>query len=379
MSNNEILLKILQNNLNNLDLRDQNYMTLRHKKFITISKTGQIKLTKKGLNAAYAFQRKQIYYNKNYNPYSFDNLESLLTCEEFCLFKKNLKFIINKFNKLTQQIRKDNIEYFLRNIPHTPIYSESHIENSKVLLVANEAGLSNIQELYSDLIYNGINEQVLADAFWSSMKSWLSLTGHKNLKKNGKIKINGERIIADNIINYKNDNDKSKFLEIGKIAYFVKSNETNIFKGYQCIHIDLFPYPQKKGRDINENNAKRFIEKIVCEKDKEIRIQRLESLCHYLTYKILKKNIHTILDFCKKNNGSEKYIFIIGNRINIEGTQSEKPQIIRDNKHGNDNTSIIFDIIRLLYEEIRITNKIEIRLIDTWPFNFNPNYAVPSI
>lgn len=286
-------------------------------------------------------RRREIYSFENHNQYDFKHIESV--------FGKNIyDYIVSYIKpdklKSISNGETDPVECFLRNIPQYPHYLEKYVKYSNVLLISNEPGLTNVSNIYGCLHANNklIEQEIISSFFYQSMLSWLSQTNYLG-------NVNGERKNENKIV--------GKFNKLGKLAYFFdeRIDKDIINSKNKCLHIDIFPFPQKDKNDNNERNKKNDIVNIIIKNENFDKSDPLlfPFFCH-------ENNKNLINLFCSNSSEINKYICFIGNRSIYP---VNKPFLSNNYIKTKDNRLFMYDLLK------DVPCNVEIRAVATWPNN----------
>lgn len=240
--------------------------------------------------------RKKMYYFDNHNPYlpSEDDRE---------LVQENLARL---------QSGETNLESFLKQTPQFARWGDEHIRQARILLITNEPGLSDIEQLYGGLISAKSVEEV-AGCFQQAMFSWLSLTNHPVLGS-----INGEHSWVEQGAW---EQEYPALARCGKAGYFATVGEEQKLAGCKVLHLDLSAFPQANSLDVNPRNDQRH------------------------DYHTL--NRKTVKAFCRLATPEEpRYIFIIANRAHIQRRGAHAWQLDTTETPSKDKSWKIVDLLR---------------------------------
>lgn len=261
-------------------------------------------------------QRRAMYSFGGYNPYQLYEGERTLV-------EENLERLKSK------QI---NLYRFLRQTPHFARWQEEHLQQARALLVTNELGLSGIGKLYGGLLQ--INDvEGVAELFRETMISWLSLANHPALGA-----IHGEAPWGESGAWQR---EHPRLAACGKAGYFLLPGEEAKLAGCKVIHLELSPFAQNGGRDINPRN------------DQDMEYHQ--------------ENLKTFRRFCSLSSPERpRFIFIIGNRARIRSLDANSFQLEAVRTSLKDRSQKIADLLRVAQSA-----SVRVRLSRQWPTQGN--------
>lgn len=243
-------------------------------------------------------QRQKLYSFDDFNPY-------LATEEERPLVEENLGRL---------QAGEITLRSFLRQTPHFPRWQETHLRQARILLVTNEIELGDIDHLFGDLFYAEDIETV-ADLFQQATISWLSLTDHPRLQA-----IHGETPWVEN---GPWEMDYPRLSSYGKAAYFFGPNEMKSFAGSKVLNMELSPFAQERGLDINPRNDR--------------------ALEYHM------QNLRTVRRFCSlATPENPRYLLIIANRASISHGAGNGYRLEAVQTASKDKSNKIADLLRVV-------------------------------
>jgi hypothetical protein len=223
-----------------------------------------------------------------------------------------------------------NLRGFLRQTPHFARWQEEHLQQARVLLVTNEPGLSGIDKLHGDLVLSSGAESV-AEHFRESMLSWLSLSNHPGLKA-----IHGESPWVEN---GGWQEAHPRLAACGKAGYFLVPGEEAKLAGSKVLHLELSPFAQSSGRDVNPRN------------DQDLEYHQ--------------ENLKTIRRFCSLSTPEKpRHIFIVANRARIRCLDANAFQLEAVRTSRKDKSHKIVDLLRVAHAS---AGPVRVRLCRHWP------------
>lgn len=242
--------------------------------------------------------RQTIYHFGDYNPYLPSNAERELVLENLARLRAG----------------ETTLETFLKQTPQFARWQDEHIRQARVLLIANEPGLSDIERLYGGLTTATSVEEV-ASCFQRAMFSWLSLTDHADLGS-----INGEHSWAENGAW---EEEYPALALCGKAGYFMAAGEEQEFSTCNVLQLDLSAFPQANGLDINPRND--------------------QSQAYH------DENRKAVEAFCRLATIEEpRYIFIVANRAHILRRGAQAWQLDTTETPSKDKSWKIVDLLRVV-------------------------------
>jgi hypothetical protein len=250
----------------------------------------------------------------DYNPYR-------PTEREWPLVEENLERL--KAGEIT-------LRGFLRQTPHFARWQEEHLLQAQVLLVTNEPGLRGIDKLYGNLV-QGTGAESVADHFRETMLSWLSLSTHPGLRA-----IHGESPWVEN---GSWQDAHPRLAACGKVGYFLVPGEETRLAGSKVLHLELSPFAQSSGQDINPRN------------DQDLEYHQ--------------ENLKTIRRFCSLSTPEKpRHIFIVANRARIRCLDANAFQLEAVRTSRKDKSHKIVDLLRVAQAS---TGPVRVRLCRQWP------------
>jgi len=242
--------------------------------------------------------RQSIYRFGDYNPY-------LHSGEERELVQENLTRL---------HADETTLETFLKQTPQFPRWMDEHIRQARILLITNEPGLNNVENIYSGLKSSTSAEEA-AGSFKRVMCSWLGMTNHPALGT-----IYGEGHWVEN---GEWEEEHPALALCGKAGYFMSAEEAKGLSTCKALHLNLSPYPQSSGLDVNPRND--------------------QHLNHH------DENRRTVDAFCRLATPEEpRYIFIIANRAHILRHGTHTWQIDTSETVSKDKSWKIVDLLRVV-------------------------------
>lgn len=261
-----------------------------------------------------ASQRRAMYRFDSYNPYSH-------TKGELSLVQENLD---------RYRAGKISLESFLRMTPHFPRWRDEQLREARVLFITNEPGLGNINRLYAAMSAADTAADIAAHIH-DAMLSWLSLTDHPGLGG-----INGELPWQES------GPWQEKFpllASCGKAGYLMAAGEERVFSGHKMLHLELAPFPQKDGLDVNPRNDQCF--------------------------DYHEENRATLRKFCAlATEDAPRHVFIIGNRARIIRGDDARFRLDALQTTLKDKSRKIVDLLNVIGA---CAKPVQVRLCRRWP------------
>jgi hypothetical protein len=249
-----------------------------------------------------------------YNPY-------LPADGESALVQENLKRL---------KAGETNVRGFLRQTPHFARWRDEQIRQARILLVTNEPGLSKIEKLYGDMV-SAKNVKEVAKRFHTAMLSWLSLSNHPLLGT-----INGEHPWVES---GDWESEHPSLAVCGKAGYFMSPGEEKELAGCKVMHMELSPFSQESGTDVNPRND--------------------QAMDYH------KENRKTIERFCRiATQESKRYIFFIGNRARIRCTDTDTHRLVAVRSSRKDKSCKIADMLGIISPYL---GNVHVRVSRHWP------------
>jgi len=240
--------------------------------------------------------RQAIYRFGDYNPY-------LASGDELELVQENLNLLHSG---------ETTLETFLKQTPQFPRWQDEHIRQARMLLIANEPDLKCVEKIYGSL-KSATSAVEAAGTFKRVMCSWLGMT---DLPALGTIYGEGQWVE-----NGKWEEEYPALALCGKAGYFMSVEEAKALSSCKALHLNLSPFPQSSGLDINPRNDQR------------------------LAYH--DENRKTVDAFCRLSTPEEpRYIFIIANRAHILRHGTHTWQINTSETLSKDKSWKIVDLLR---------------------------------
>lgn len=261
-----------------------------------------------------AHQRRAMYHFGAYNPYQYAEKEVPLVLENLARYRRG----------------EICLESFLKMTPHFPRWRDEHIRQARVLLVTNEPGLSNVGRLFAATSEAQAASDV-ANQTHGAMLSWLSLSNHPGLGA-----INGELPWREGGTW---ETQYPALAHCGKAGYLMSPGEEQEFSCYKVLHLELSPFPQKDGLDVNPRND--------------------QSLEYH------EENLDTVRKFCQQaTEKAPRYLFIIGNRARILRLASTGYRLDAGQTPLKDKSRKIMDLLRVAESGGK---HVHVRLCRHWP------------
>jgi hypothetical protein len=243
-------------------------------------------------------RRQSIYHFGDYNPYLPSDAERELVLENLARLRSG----------------ETSLEGFLKQTPQFARWGDEHIRQAQIMLITNEPGLSNIEQLYGGLVSANSVEEV-ARCFQQAMFSWLSLTDHSTLGG-----INGEHPWVEHGAW---EQEHPALALCGKAGYFMAAGEEQGLSACKVLKLDLSAFPQANGLDVNPRNDQR---------------QEYHA-----------ENRKTVKEFCRLATAEEpRYIFIIANRARILRRGAHAWQLDTTETPSKDKSCKIVDLLRVV-------------------------------
>jgi hypothetical protein len=259
--------------------------------------------------------RHSLYSFDGYNPY-------FPTLNEIPLVEENLGRL--KGGQLT-------LREFLRQTPVFPRWQDEQIKQARILLITNEPGLNDVEQLYCRLAASSNNEQ-LAACFQQTTLSWLSLTDHPCTGT-----INGEHPWQQDGTWQQEHPALALF---GKSGYFLEQQqEQQQLAGCKALHLELSPFAQQHVLDVNPRN----------DQDSSYHQENqalVELFCSYAT------------------SDQPRYIFIVGNRVAIHRTGPNQLRMDAVSSPYKDKSHKIVDLRRVADCS---GSPVHVRICRRWP------------
>jgi hypothetical protein len=243
-------------------------------------------------------RRKAMYRFDDYNPYLHPKTELPLVWDN-----------LNRF-----QAGNLDLKSFLRQTPCFPRWQEEHIRQARAVLVTNEPDLGDIHRLYGDL-QDAERVEDVGERIHQAMLSWLSLSNHPRLEA-----IHGElpwREEGDWQV------DAPMLAACGKAGYFLVPGEEVMLSNMKVLHLELSPFPQKSGLDLNPRNDR-------------------DQTYH-------RENVQTLQRFCELATDKEpRYIFFVGDRAQIRQQAGDAYWLEAVRTTGKDKSNKIADLLKVV-------------------------------